>query len=929
MTDKQKELKELLRDMFQMNNSDLDFGIYRIMNMKNREIEDFFERKLFSIDLQEKEEEIIYSNMVEFFSRYYKDGDFVSQRRYSNKDTYAIPYNGEEVKLHWANADQYYIKTSESFKDYTFKTPYATISFKIKEAETTANNNKSDKRYFVFSGLEKEENCLVIFFEYKAVDRKGQKLQEKINAESIESISKSVDLSIYGLDKVESSGKGKKNTRTLLEKHLARYTAKNSFDYFIHKDLGKFLRQELDNFIKSELISLDDILGSSEEVKDKKFERVKVFKQFSEDVIAFLAQLEDFQKQLWEKKKFVIETNYCITLDKIDEKYYEEILSNQVQLDEWVKLFDVKVECLDDLKAEPYLVLDTKFFANDFKYRLLAKFDDLDEETDGVLISSENFGALNLLQNRYKEQIKTIYIDPPYNTGGDGFVYKDNYQHSSWMSFMYDRLRVSRELLTQKGVSFNSIGSEEVHRLRELYNQIFSDNNFIGEAGRISKKANNQGDFWAPNFDYVLTFAKEIEHCDSFFGGINYKAYKEIETSGDYKGEKYQLIRLYMTSLDPLRGCKNQRYYIECPDGSYVIPPGENFPDIVKDAVHIEPKTSNDKVWRWTYETYLKNKDKIVIKKVKSSNLVDENGKPAKWNVYTKTYLKDVISKSSASPNNFIENHINQDASRELKAMGISFSYAKPSGLIKYLFDINLVDDGSIILDYFAGTASAGHALIKMNRKDQKNRKYILVEMGEYFDTVTKPRIQKVIYTNNWRDGKPQDKVGISQMFKYLSLESYEDTLNNLRIDKKDEVSSLPFNDEYVLHYMLNDETRTSQLDIDRFDKPFDYKLNIATGIVGETREIAVDLVETFNYLLGLKVKTIRQIDGVLVVRGETRQNEKVMVVWREEECEISKALQKEFMDYERVYINGDTDIAMGNIYLTEKYFQELMFEGV
>src|SRR5690606_31491630 len=141
----------------------------------------------------------------------------------------------------------------------------------------------------------------------------------------------------------------------------------------------------------------------------------------------FLAQIEDFQKKLWLKKKFVISTNYCITLDRIPEKYYPEIVANQAQLDEWKDLFDVVIPngSEESLRNEPYLVLDTKFFSEAFKDKLLAEFDNLDEETNGLLINSENFQALNLMQEKYQEKIKTVYIDPPYNTDGDGFCYKD------------------------------------------------------------------------------------------------------------------------------------------------------------------------------------------------------------------------------------------------------------------------------------------------------------------------------------------------------------------------------------------------------------------------------------------------------------------------------------------------------------------------
>jgi len=298
---------------------------------------------------------------------------------------------------------------------------------------------------------------------------------------------------------------------------------------------------------------------------------------------------------------------------------------------------------------------------------------------------------------------------------------------------MYPRLKLARNLLREDGVIFISIGEQEQHNLRKICDEIFGEKNFVGCAGRISKKANNQGDYWAPNFDYLLTYARNIEFCEPFYGGFNDSSYNLIEEDGDRKGERYQLIRLYMTSLDPLRGCKNQRYYIECPDGTFIIPPGENFPEEKKDGASIAPKTNKDKVWRWSLNSYLEKKDEIVVKEVKSSNLVDQDGNPAKWNVYTKTYLNDVKEKLTATPNNFIENHINQNSSHELKKLDIPFDFAKPTSLIKYLMEIVRVKKDDIILDFFSGSATTADATMQMNAEDNGNRKFVLVQLPEKY----------------------------------------------------------------------------------------------------------------------------------------------------------------------------------------------------
>lgn len=142
----------------------------------------------------------------------------------------------------------------------------------------------------------------------------------------------------------------------------------------------------------------------------------------------------------------------------------------------------------------------------------------------------------------------------------------------------------------------------------------------------------------------------------------------------------------------------DQRFYIECPDGSKVIPPGTTFPP--------ERPNLGDGIWRWTRKKIEQEWDKIVIKEVRSSNLVDEKKNPAKYNVFTKTFLNDVIANSSAKPNSLIENYINQMSSHELNALKIPFDYAKPSKLIHYLLKVAQSNDQDIILDFFSGSAT-------------------------------------------------------------------------------------------------------------------------------------------------------------------------------------------------------------------------------
>lgn len=427
------------------------------------------------------------------------------------------------------------------------------------------------------------------------------------------------------------------------------------------------------------------------------------------------------------------------------------------------------------------------------------------DTTGNLFIEGDNLEALKLLQESYLGKVKMIYIDPPYNTGND-FIYNDDFAadtaeffersgqvdgdgnrlvantesngrfHSDWLSMMYSRLKLARNLLADDGVIFISIDDNELHNLTKICNEVFGSDNFIGVAGRITKKSNNKGEFWAPNFDYVLTFTKNINFTRPFFGGANVEAYNLIETEGKRKGERYQLVRLYMSTIKNRN--PEQRYWIECPDGSRVIPPGTTFPN--------ERPNLGDGIWRWTKDKFDKERERIVIKKVRSSNLLNQNKQPAEWNVFTKTYLSDVIENATAKPNSFIEDCINQTGSHDIKGLGIPFDYSKPKTLIEYLMKVARISNGDIILDFFAGSSTTAHAVMQLNAEDGGNRQFIMVQIPEATDSkseahkagyhtiaeISKERIRRAgakIKTDN------ADKDGINELdtgFRVLKIDT-------------------------------------------------------------------------------------------------------------------------------------------------------------
>ena len=481
--EKFNRLKEILRTMFQLDRGDLDFGLYRIMNLKAREITEFLDNDLLpqvqsvlagnaterqaevekelaearararylKIDLEleakSKFEELqqqlaearadvaaeadVYNHLANFFARYYNEGDFMSLRRYSGggQSSYLIPYDGEEVKLHWANADQYYIKTTENYASYAFTVGAGEekrrVRFEIAKADNEKDNvkeaNNKQRRFLLTEGddvktIETVDGDLVIRFAHRPLAEaeknlwkgNGSKQQDLINTDIAEEVLSKLEPAWQVLLAVPAPTENNPE-RTVLDKHLATYTAKNSFDYFIHKDLSGFLHRELDLYLKTDVLNLDDLAVGDTLRLQRALARTRAVRHVAEKIIAFLAQIEEFQKQLWLKKKFVLETQYCVTLDKVPETLYPEIIQNKAQHDEWVELFAIdEIEgdlgngntgytnplTVDFLKSNPYLVLDTRYFERAFVDRLLAAVSDdgpLEEQLDGLLLHGENF----------------------------------------------------------------------------------------------------------------------------------------------------------------------------------------------------------------------------------------------------------------------------------------------------------------------------------------------------------------------------------------------------------------------------------------------------------------------------------------------------------------------------------------------------------
>ncbi|MGR3914779.1 MAG: DNA methyltransferase [Gammaproteobacteria bacterium] len=1041
------KLEEKLGELFQLDRGDLDFGLYRIMAMKSAEVRKFLREELLpeakavlakmnearrleleaeiarmhtqliregistpsirensgriSIlrdqqpDLQpdKNAEADVYDHLTKFFERYYSEGDFISQRRYTGgaNTAYLIPYDGEEVKLHWANADQYYIKTTKNYASYVFALDgdARRVRFEIVKADNEKDNIKEvngKQRRFVLAGKSAlqgkeaaavEDGGLVIRFEHRPLNEKEKSKWPGNGSHQQSRINKAIEKRLLKRKKmdpnwlaplIKAAPTDADSERNVLAKHLARYTTENSFDYFIHKDLGGFLRRELDLYLKNDVLNLDELAEGDFARLHRAHVCMSAIRQVAEKIITFLAQLEDYQKTLWLKKKFVLETQYCVTLDKVPQPLYADIIGNDAQRAEWVALFAID-ETNGDLaasgysepltaaflKENPFLVVDTRHFDRAFTDKLLAglsKRGGLDEQLDGLLVHGENFQALNLLQARYRGEVKCVYIDPPYNTDAAPMLYKNNYKNSSWMSLMNDRLAFAQNLMLQDSIVCVAIDDEEMSELKSLLDSIFAK-----QLGVVVVRSNPAGrktkGKMAPAHEYAFFYGKTEK---SVPGSLDVTIKRLARYPQEDAEGRFAWANFIRSGTNDKREDRPKMFYpIFVNDKNEIRIPEMEWDDSAREWVYAaESKLKTETVvyphrdignesvegcWHRGCRRVLESPSEYRARRSPSGEIsidfktrLDEDALPVTW-----------WGDSKYASSNY--------GALELKNLFAEkrFNYAKASKLVEDCVEVascNSID--AVALDYFAGSGTTGHAVINLNREDDGKRKYILVEIGHHFDDVLLPRIKKAVYSKDWQDGKPCGRAGISQFVKYIRLESYEDTLDNLEVtppnpEQQEMLAESPeLAADYQLRYALSAETAHSASLLGKeFSDPFAYQLSVVQDGVRHAKN--ADLVETFNLLLGLRVSTRRMLDDVLAITGTDAREHVHLILWRNPATMDGEKLNAWLAAHcaqfpkklDAVYINGDSALNSVNrpgetwtAQAIEPVFRELMFGG-
>lgn len=891
MTSAREKFIALLKDdILQMELASLDFGIYRILNFRRREIEDFLDRELPArIDAAlatlpgeptEDEQSRLFHHLYTFFSRYYADGDFVTRPRRGRNAAYSVPYNGQDVHFWWATKGSHYVKSGERFASYVWKDGPRAIRIEVAQADIEKDNVKGAKRYYVPAAVDTTDDTLVIRLAYRPLDADEAKRFEKRKAADDQDDGDDTPEGRTTQERILNAwldGNGPRKAKipagvdkALLRKHVARYVAGQTSDFFVHPQLGEFLSGELDWYLKNEFLEIWDRADGDALARERG--KLAIVRDIGNALIAFLAAIEDVQAQLFEKRKFVLASDWLARVSALPQGKAAQALiadacANADQVNEWLGWLGrepLKGRALANatkhgealLEEFPHLCIHTRHFDESFKLRLLALFDDIEAATGGVLVHSENYAALRTLEYAYRQRIKCIYIDPPYNAPGTSEIpYKNDFPHASWATLMHGRLNAAIPFMGDDGVLIAAIDENEEITLRQTLDIVRPDS----ETHSIAVVHNPRG-VQGDNFSYCHELAIfSLKKGSKVIGRLPVPSedweYSNLRNWGGESERKDGWAMFYPIVI------RNGKIV----DAGEMLPKGEH----PKSRIEVHGKDT----WVWP---------------------IDSKGIERKWR-YSRTSIKPLLKflRTAGSGNEIdIEIPRTSDAvktvwkssefdagvhgSKLLKIdLGLhGFQFPKSVHLVsRCILAIRDEEKSFTALDFFGGSGTTAHAVINLNREDGGTRKFVLVEQGEYFDTVLLPRVAKVIACPDWKDGQPKDGVAMTgdeghwsrrspALVNVLRLERYEDSLDALELPGETaarRAGQLSFADA-PLRYVHEAAAGKPCITLRHEQLAHPFACTIPQTLHGSPALAKVDLLATCLLLLGLHPVRVREV---------------------------------------------------------------------
>ena len=769
---KEKRFLDALEALFTGAEVDGDSGFVNLMRMKRQYFQSWQEPLLEKIDgrVEKRDDfrEELFDKLYTFFSRYFcESGSIYFRHLPAFAKIYERVYaDGSDVALSWKTHMLYYVKSDVLVRSMPVELkeegPPAWKTWRFDfDASQIEHKRNNEKREFVFAFLEVEKTT-----------GKGPILRLQVSYSEKGKKTKVDDI----LKQARKAGL--RLSEEILEKAFRVFRRQTEADYFINKDARGFLREQFDLWMHQYLFQEETIF------EQKRLNQLQFLQETAHDIIDFIAQFEDELRRAWEKPKFVRNVNYVVTLDKLPDKTLKKITEHKgakAQIKEWRALGMVDDEfSMTDLSkgqkdltdkngangVRKFLPLDTKHFKS-LEIEILEALGNMDEALDGELAHSENWQALNTLQRRYKEQVKCIYIDPPYNTDASEIAYKNGYKNASWITLLENRIVQSAPTLMTEGVFIAAIDDTEMvplSLLLEICMPIWERNVVV--VNHHPAGAGLEGTNISCTHEYAI-----------FMTPPNVKILRGEKK--DIGQTERGFVRTGTAESNLRIGRPNSFYAILVNPKTFKVmgaeepPQGTDYPKegTPEGWIRIYPigTDGTERVWRRSYESFLNEykKGNIICKNgVSIYQLIEETNRrrPIFSNWTDKKYNAGVHGSNLLTA---------------IMGKAGTFSYPKSIYNVEDCIKSCVYEDKEVVLDFFAGSGTTAHAVINLNREDGGKRKYLLIEMGDYFHTVLLPRIKKVVYSKDWKDGKPVSHEGSSHCFKYYNLEQYEETLKN------------------------------------------------------------------------------------------------------------------------------------------------------
>ncbi len=759
---------------------------------KKQELEKFIDLKCQNNnDLKEE----LFDKLYSFFKRYlsanggiYFNDTPLYDSLYTKSD-YEKCSLKKDTALFYKTKDLYYVKSETIYKDFCFELENIIFNFDTSLLESKKNNEKVD-----------------LVFNLKDTDTKTNTLNFSVTLSSQGNQTKISEI-------LKSCfNQGVKLDEEVLKKAFGKFKKQGSMDYFIHKNALGFLKEQLDLYL------FEYLFKEMTEFDDKRLNGINTIKEVALQVISLVSEFENELCKIWNKPRFVLNSHFIVSLDQLKAKNYDlNKITNHKNYPKQVKEWqDLNLKTTDNFLENEFLPLDTLYF-KDLEEEIKNLFSE--DEINGTLIKSENYQALNSLKNRYKETIDCIYIDPPYNTQNNEFIYADNFKRSSWLSMMDNRLELAHKLLNNKGVMFVSIDDNEQAYLKTLMDEVFNGgggDNFVNclAVKRGTKSLNSQfNQIKSLNiaFEYILVYKKS----DNFYYVNPYvKDANEKQKEGIWAGLYSNMDRPTMRyEIDGINIAKGQWKWSK-EKGLKAL---QNYKDFLN---------SNFDNLKKYYEYHKSLGNELDFVRKNNHNTIEYWVKPRE-KLMVDTNFMDLHTSGTSEIKAIFENEV-------------IFNNPKPEALLKRIIEIS-TQENDLVLDFFAGSGTTCAVAHKLKRK------YIGIEMGEHFDSVILPRLKKVI--GGFKSGavKEFNKGGVVKVY---ALESYEEILRKIKYEDNDK--PLAYDEQYSDLVECKNES---------------YTLNVEA-----LEKMGVDIKETLENLWGLKVEFFNE--KVVKFKGNDKEVE-------------------------------------------------------